>query len=182
VESVQANNHYIRQGADTEQVWKNINWLLTQQTDRFSVVLRTVPQLFNVNNYDQLIRYAYDHRVAIQSNPLVQPLYLTISVLPWEIRRSLLPKYQQLKDYLNNRTLDISTIATGRDVSNIELMLTRETETIISLLESAEPNNAEQLRQELISWMIRWDREFKLNALEFYPEFADFFIQYGYKI
>ena len=182
IESVQANNHYIRQAADTEQVWKNINWLLTQQTDRFSVILRTVPQLFNVNNYDQLIRYAYDHRVAIQSNPLVQPSYLSISVLPWELRQRLLPQYQDLKNYLRERTSDLTTISVGRDTSHIELMLIREIDTIMSMLSAPEPRNVEQLRQELISWMIRWDREFALNAVDFYPEFAEFFIQYGYKV
>lgn len=182
IESVEDNNHYIRQGADTLQVWSNINWLIEQQTERFSVVLRTVPQLFNVNNYDQLIRRAYDKRVAIQSIPLVNPAYLKISVLPKTIRDQLLPQYRELRDYLDSRRLDINIMTTGRNVANIELMLTRETETIISMLEAPEPDNVEALRRELVSWMIRWDQEFNLDAVEVFPEYAEFLNKYGYKV
>ena len=182
IESITDNNHYIRQGSVTSQVLKNINWLIDQQTDKFSVVLRTVPQLFNVNNYDKLISYAYDKKVAIQSIPLVNPAYLKISVLPEQARSKLLPQYYILRDYLRSHAPDIKLLTTGRNTSNLELMLIRETDTIISMLESPCPDNVDHLRTELIIWMNRWDKEFNLNALTVYPEFADFFIEYGYKI
>ena len=182
IESIEHNNHYIRQGSDTDSVLANIQWLLKQRSDTFSVVLRTVPQLLNVNNYYKLIRYAYDNGVAIQSIPLVNPAYLQISVLPIELRAKLLPQYYALRDYLNERKSTMAAIITGRNVSNIEHMLCRETETIINMLTAPCAGNIEQLRTELISWLVRWDREFDMDALNFYPEFADFLTEYGYKI
>lgn len=180
IESIADINHYIRQGSDTKQILKNIDYLLEQQSDTFQVVLRSVPQLLNVNEYYNYIRYAFNKRVSVQSIPLITPSYLSIGVLPFEIRQRFIKNYQEVKQEILNNSEEIVTIATGRDPSRLNQQLIRECDSIIALLSQPTPKNVIELRKELIMWMKRWDTVYNLNALEFYPEYKDFFTEYGY--
>lgn len=181
LESIHKNNHYIRQGSDTNQVIKNIEWLTSQQSDTFHIVLRSVPQLLNVNNYDEYLRWAWEKQLSVQGIPLIDPAYLQIMVLPLALRQNLIPQYQRLQEEMSSN-ITIQTLTTGRNVSNLAQAIHRECDAIISMLSAPEPHNVEELRTELIHWLTKWDNEFNLNALDFYPEFAEFFKSYGYKI
>jgi len=33
----------------------------------------------------------------------------------------------------------------------------------------------------LVTWMLKWDNVFNLNAFDYYPEYKEFLEQYGYK-
>jgi sulfatase maturation enzyme AslB (radical SAM superfamily) len=182
IESIKANNHYIRQGSDTATVKKTIANLIAQQTDSFRIVLRTVPQLLSINNYNELINWAWQNKTAIVSIPLTEPDYLQISVLPMSIRQQLIPQYQDLLNRLLDAMPDHQSLTTGRNSSNIESMLARHTEAVIDMLQSPEPSNVESLRSQLTEWMMRWDQEYHLDATEFYTEYSDFLTQYGYHI
>jgi sulfatase maturation enzyme AslB (radical SAM superfamily) len=181
IESIHNNNHYIRQGSDTSQVLDNIEKL--KQNKTFNVILRSVPQLLNVNNYFDYILYALKNRISIQSIPLTKPNYLAINILPWEIRQQLIEKYNIVKQQIIDSNINtFKTITTGRDTSRLEIQLVRECNTIINMLQSNNPDNVEDLRYQLIEWLQRWDRVYNLNALNYYPEYKDFFEYYGYKI
>ena len=82
IESIESNNHYIRQGSDTEQLIQNILFLKKQETDNFKVVLRTVPQLLSINTYHKLILWAWENKLPIQGIPLKSPSYLSMKILP----------------------------------------------------------------------------------------------------
>jgi sulfatase maturation enzyme AslB (radical SAM superfamily) len=183
LESFSDNNHYIRQGLgdSTARTVNNIRMLISQQTEKFHVILRSVPQLLNVNNYYEYIQWAWDHQVAVQGIPLIRPAYLAINVLPPDIKQFLIPRYQKVKQYIqNHKSTDFATLTTGRDVSRLDLQLLRECDAIITLLQAPEPENVWSLRAELASWMMRWDNEFDLDAREFYPEYLEFFNSIGY--
>lgn len=182
IESVKPNNHYIRQGSDTASVKKVIANLLSQRSDNFNIVLRTVPQLLSINNYNELITWAWQNKIAIVSIPLVEPDYLQIAVLPRAIRQQLIPQYQDLLSRLTDAMPEQQSLTTGRNTANIESMLARHTEAIVAMLSAPEPDNVADLRQQLIQWLIRWDQEFDLDAREFYPEYAEFLTQYGYQV
>jgi len=182
LESIYSNNHYIRQGSETKQVLDNLDFLSKHRTNSLNIVLRSVPQLLNVNNYYEYILFAYKHKLSIQSIPLIDPEYLAVKVLPIDIRRLLITKYLEVKDQILNQAPKIETISTGRDISRLEYQLGQECDTVIALLNQPEPENVDKLRQDLIFWLMRWDRVFKLNALEFYPEYETFLKEYGYRI
>lgn len=182
IESVKDNNHYIRQGSTTADVKRTILQLVQHQSDTFNIVLRTVPQLLSINNYDELIRWALQNRLAIQSIPLTEPDYLQICVLPTDIRNRLIPKYTELLSQLNELVPDRVGLTTGRNTANIESMLARHTETVINMLSAPEPSNVAELQQQLIHWLIKWDREFGLDAGEFYPEYSEFLTTNGYQV
>lgn len=182
IESIKDNNHYIRQGSNTADVKQTILELAQHQSDTFNIVLRTVPQLLSINNYDELIRWALQHKLAIVSIPLTEPDYLQICVLPKDLRSKLIPKYQELLAQLNEIATDRIGITSGRNTANIESMLIRHTEAIVNMLSVPEPVNSVELRLTLIEWLVRWDREFGLDAREFYPEYNDFLVDNGYQV
>ena len=182
IESVKDNNHYIRQGSATADVKRTILELARHQSNTFNIVLRTVPQLLSVNNYDELIRWALQNRLAIQSIPLTEPDYLQICVLPTDVRNRLIPKYTELLSQLNELVPDRVGLTTGRNTANLESMLSRHTETVINMLSAPEPNDIAGLQQQLTHWLIKWDREFGLDAGEFYPEYREFLLEHGYQI
>jgi sulfatase maturation enzyme AslB (radical SAM superfamily) len=182
LESVYDNNHYIRQGSNTQQLLNNINQLVSKRTNTLNIVLRSVPQLLNVNNYYDYILFAYKNRLSIQSIPLTRPNYLAINVLPATIKKSLIKKYQTVIEKIATQTPTVLTLATGRDTSRLEQLLIGECQSIIEMLNQPEPDNVEQLRQDLVFWLMRWDKVFNLNAYDYYPEYKEFFQEYGYRI
>jgi MoaA/NifB/PqqE/SkfB family radical SAM enzyme len=181
LESIHSNNDYIRQGADTRLILQNIQKLKQAESDTFKVVLRSVPQLLNVNNYDEYIKYAWDNQISIQGIPLINPAYLQISVLPKSIKEKLIPKYQQLKDTIVVDK-EFNTIITGRNVGGLAQQLRRECDAIIAMLSAPEPINVEELRQQLCTWLMRWDREYHLDAREYYPEYSEFLDEIQYSV
>ena len=180
LESISKNNHYIRQASDTIEVQSNIQKIMQLQSDKFHVVLRSVPQLLNVNNYDQYILWAWENKLPIQSIPLTRPAYLQISVLPYDLRQSFLSRYEKVLQVIP--VPDIKSIATGRNIGTLNSTLRRECAGIISMLKAPEPSNVLELRKELSTWLMRWDQEFKLNAYDFYPEYQEFLNDIQYKI
>ncbi len=183
IESIFSNNSYIRQGSDTKIILQNIQYLKSIESRNFQLVLRSVPQLLNVNNYDRYIQWAWENKLSIQGIPLMNPKYLQISVLPKDIKKKFVGNYKKVIEFIENNTVNsIKTIATGRDISRLNIQLIRECNSIIKFLELPEPDNAEYLRYELINWLIKWDNIYKLDAIKEYPEYADFLTKYGYKI
>jgi len=181
LESVHDNNHYIRQGSVTKEVIKNIRWLCTHQSDTFHVVLRSVPQLLNVNNYNEYLQCAWEQKLSVQGIPLTDPAYLQISVLPYSMRQQLVPKYQLLATDLQQH-ISVNMLNTGRNVKNLAQGLLRECNAVISMLTAPEPDNVLELRKQLIHWLVRWDQEFGLDAKEFYPEYREFLVDNGYQV
>ena len=183
IESIHRNNHYIRQGSDTESILLNINKILNQQSENLKLVLRTVPQLLNVNNYHELILFAFEHNLSIQSIPLTTPSYLMITVLPYEIRQHFKHNYLRTIDIISKKQIiGKNTIAVGRDISRLNIQLLRECNTIIDILNQPEPDNVEELRNTLVNWLLRWDKLYNLDAREYYPEYLNFLETYGYHI
>ena len=180
LESISKNNHYIRQGSDTNIVLNNIKLLCDQQTDKFHVILRTVPNILNINNYHEYINWAWEMKLPIQGIPLIDPKYLQISVLPLEYRKTLIPKYEEVKNKITPRK--INEISTGRNIGALDTSLRRECSAMISMLNRPEPDNVLELRKELSQWLIRWDKEFNLNAYDYYPEYKEFLDEIQYRV
>jgi len=180
LESINDNNHYIRQGSNTAQVIDSVRWL--GMNTFFQVVMRSVPQLLSVNNYDQYIQWAFDRKLSIQSIPLQRPAYMAINVLPWDIRAGLVEQYVRVKQYIESKTDGIKTIATGRDTSRLGAQLIRECDMIVSQLQAPAPSNVQALRSTLVEWLLRWDKIYDLDAREYYPEYTTFLEQHGYRI
>jgi MoaA/NifB/PqqE/SkfB family radical SAM enzyme len=181
LESVHDNNHYIRQGSDTDSVIKNILLLKTLQNSKFQLVLRSVPQLLNINNYNDYIEWAWNHKFSIQGIPLTRPEYLSINVLPLDLRKSFVHRYEKVKNKIlaeaNRKT---SVLVTGRDASRLDIQLVKECESMIYFLNQPDHVRQHQLQKELVFWLNRWDDVYNIDARKFYPEYSNFLDAIGY--
>lgn len=181
IESFDRTNDYIRQGSEVNRLIENIKKINDQTTDKFKLVIRSVPQLLSVNSYYNLIEWCLEHRVSLQAIPLKKPTHLQINVLPWDIRQQIIEKYQSTKHKLEQLVnKKFNSLATGRDSSKLEQQLLRETASIISLLSTPSDLDVDSQRQQLAIWLSKWDKEYNLDALEYYPEYAEFFTNIGY--
>lgn len=182
IEAVNKTNDYIRQGSKVEKILNNIDILKSQKTDKLGIVLRTVPQLLNINSYFELIDWCFVNRIPVQGNLLYNPTYLRVQILPEEIRNDIKSRYNNVKTKLErSMQSQIKTISTGRSLGALDQQLLRETNAMIALLDNEMLENCEPHRYELIKWLNLWDKEYQMNALDYYPEYADFFIKYGYE-
>lgn len=182
IESIKNNNDYIRQGSHIQDIMKNIMWLKEQQSEQFHLVMRSVPQLLNVNNYDQYIQWAWENQLPIQGIPLIDPDYLQISVLPIALRTKIKKQYVNLVKFFEQQKPAMATLITGRNVSGLAQQLLRECQSVISMLDAPEPNNVDELRSKLVMWLMRWDRVYKLNAFDYYPEYQEFLHEIQYTV
>jgi len=183
LESIESNNHYIRQGSSTELVLENIEKLIAEQTDTFSVVLRCVPQLLNINNYHKYILWAFKKKVSIQSIPLITPDYLSVRVLPVSIREQFIKNYQDVIEYIEQHPYNhFTSLSVGRDPAKLDSQLIKECQSMINMLSVGIPDNIDELKTQLSEWLIRWDCEYNLNAFDFYPEYREFLNDIQYRI
>lgn len=181
IESFDKTNDYIRQGSLVADTVANIEKLRSHTNEKFSLILRSVPQLLNANSYYNYIDWCWQHRIPIVSLPLKRPKYLKISVLPKTVRDKLLEKYLLLQDKLQQAVgQKFNALGASRDTSRVEFTLLRECSGMIAQLTQPSDSDVEDQRKELIVWLKRWDALYNLNALEYYPEYKDFFIEYGY--
>lgn len=182
LETIDDSNHYIRQGSNTKQVMSNILAFQRALQDNSHFAISSAPQALSINSYHQLIRWALEHNLPIQGHVVSDPAYLHVSVLPTSVRQRLIPRYQNLLQDLQDRTPQERSLAFGIDPSRIKSVLRNETQAMITLLQSPEPANAQDLRRQMIDWMIKWDREFDLDARLFYAEYADWLSEMGYDV
>jgi sulfatase maturation enzyme AslB (radical SAM superfamily) len=181
LESFDKTNDYIRQGSKVSDTVANIEKLKAQANKNFRLIMRSVPQLLNANSYHNYIEWCWQNRIPIVSLPLKRPLYLRTSILPKSIRNKLLENYLPLHDKLQQAVKkQFNSLASNRDVSRIESTLFRECSSMIIQLQQQEPADVEIQRKELIIWLKRWDILYNLNALDYYPEYKEFFLEYGY--
>lgn len=183
IESVSSNNHYIRQGCDTKQLIENILYFKSQQTETFKLVLRTVPQLLSINTYDSLVLWAWENNLPIVGIPLNHPSYLAANLLPDKIKKVIINRLYNAKAKIQSEsTSHIKQLSISRDISRLSIHLSNECSSLIEMLEKPNPPNAHELRTELIGWLNKWDKIYNLNAIDFYPEYADFLRAWGYEV
>lgn len=182
IESISNNNDYIRQGSYVQDTMKNIMWLKEQQSEQFHLVMRSVPQLLNVNNYHQYLQWAWENQLPVQGIPLIEPDYLQISVLPFALRAKIKQRYVDVAERLDQQRPAIATLITGRNVSGLAQQLLRECRSVIYMLDAPEPANVQELRSQLAKWLMRWDQVYKLNAFDYYPEYQEFLNEIQYTV
>ena len=181
IESLYANNDYIRQGCKIEKILENIKLIMSSQDDKLQLVLRTAPQLLSVVNYHKLIEYAFDNNIVIESILLTRPECLAIKVLPLSLREQLVKPYQDLQKRIED-SIDFKQVINGRSVGNVKEKLLLETETIIASLNEPEPDNLQELHTKLREHLMFWDKIYKFDAKTYLPEYTDFLNEIGYAV
>lgn len=180
VDSILDNQRYIRQGIDLEQFRQNMADYLAAQSDRFHVCLKPAVSVLTASTFPDLIEYLLDHNIMMESNTVYHPAHLQISVLPWEIRQQYLKNYKRVADKIR-RHIEPGEVIKNRSLQSNAANLLSELEAVQYQLELPEPKNIKKIRTELAWWLSKWDKEYSLDVGDYYPEWKDFLIEYGYK-
>lgn len=175
VETATIHNEYVRQGTDNNLVFKNIDQYLSHVNDKLSITIRPAISALSIGYYDSLIKYTLDKKLLIKSLLVNTPRYLHPSVLPLSVKREYLKKYYKLLNDLTDINIDHDY--NESDPNNYLQSNLNQVKQVISLLEEDTDNN--QFDQLVLNCQ-RWDREYKFNALELYPELIEEFKKYGY--
>jgi organic radical activating enzyme len=182
IEAMDCVNDYVRQGTDTKIVIDHINRYLNDcNGSSITLTLRPAPGLLTVKSYWQVIDYALENRLLIKSNLCTDPEFLHMSILPNEVKQQYKKSYQDLYDRWQLDRLDFSVDSNESDPNNFKAVAKNQIVQVINMLDSPAPDNAEQLHQQLVQHLNRWDPVYKFDARELYPELKDILDQHGYQ-
>jgi sulfatase maturation enzyme AslB (radical SAM superfamily) len=171
-------NNYIRHTSNSEQIVNNIKSWCKHITKNFDIVLRSVPQVLSAINYDQLLEFADNNNLIIDSNDLINPNFMHLNILPNNLK-------QQVKDKISNKVLHTDCADTVRNInvrdnSNVLHNLQKNAELVIMQLDS-KCQDIENKRLEFVDYCVKFDRYRGFNIRDYIPELLDFMNEYGYE-
>lgn len=179
IETTTRHNDYVRQGTDTGVVLENINhYIKNCNGSSISLTLRPAISALTVGYYYTLLRYCLDNKLLIKSLLVGNPEFLDVKVLPLNIRKNYIANYQDLLADVDQ--IDITGDYNESDPNNYKNSIKLQILQLINVLEQPESSNNESLLAEMISYCRKWDKIYKFNAIELYPEFKTLFEQHGY--
>jgi sulfatase maturation enzyme AslB (radical SAM superfamily) len=181
IESVLDNNYYLRQGLKKDLYTSNVQKFLDAQSDNFFVCLKPVISALTIPTFPELIEYFLDNDIFTESNICYDPAHFQVAVLPMEIRQTYFEKYERvLKKIASKQNFKHTNLIQPRFKDTLANSLYNELETAFNMVKQPEPDNAESLQKEMVWWLSKWDKDFNLNAKDYYPEWSKFLDKYSY--
>jgi hypothetical protein len=179
IESLSIQNTYVRQGTDTNLVLENIkkfeSWC---NGSNITVTLRTVPNILTIGTYVELMRWALQKQFVVKSSILAHPRFMDIVILPDHVKAAYLPAFVQMLQELD--AVDTTQDFNASDHHNISKIIKQNLLLCCTALTTSQPNDADQLLQQLTEHCKKWDAVYKLDARTVYPELAEIWNQHGY--
>lgn len=173
LESVDHVNDWVRYPSRTTDTLENIQKFLDNRDTKFDVVLRTVPQIFSVYDYDKLLQWCVDRNVGIDSNMLFNPSFMRPAMLPDHIKDHIKQKLSRFISPIDTRVINIRNIdQERRDISHNAAM-------ILSMLDEQIPNR-EQQWQDLVDYCKKLDVIRKIDLKDYVPWLASELEKHGY--
>jgi ABC-type transport system substrate-binding protein len=177
IESLDNSNAYQRQGTDTKLVLDNIDrYQAYCNSSSITVTLRPAVSLLTIGSYYQLLEYALTKSLVVKALFVYKPEFLSATVLPLGVKQQYIKQYQQIAQ----KFLCVPGDYNASDPNNAQMIVGQQAQACVNMLSQPEPNNVDQLRQQLVEHCRRWDQIYSYNARDIYPELAELWNQYGY--
>jgi hypothetical protein len=181
IETMDDHNAYQRQGTDTAQVLSNIDrYLECCNGTSITVALRPAPSLLTIGYYTDLLEYALQRQLIVKSNLCYDPRFLSIEILPADVKMLYLEKFNKFLLKLDSVT--VGTDFNASDPNNYKSVIKEQAEMCVALLQSATPTDSEPELERMVRHCERWDRVYGYDARKLYPEFKNILNQYGYSL
>ena len=179
IETVDEHNAYQRQGTDTNKVLENIKQYLTHcNNSSITVTLRPAVSALTIGYYVGLLKYALDQQLVVKSNLCYDPKYLYANILPKKVKEHYLLKYQGLLHHLES--VNIADDYNTSDPHNYQKIVKQEATMCVGVLMLPEPDNVDELLEQMVDHCRKWDQVYHLDARTLYPELSDVWDQYVY--
>ena len=181
IETIDEHNTYQRQGTNTELVLENIKkyqqWC---NGSNITITLRPVPSLLTIGYYTELLQYALDNQFVVKSNLCYEPRFLSVEILPEEIKTKYQIKY---KEFLAQFTdVHAASDYNASDPNNFKLIIKEQAEMCLYALSTPTPLDSMEQLEAMVRHCERWDRVYGYDARVLYPEWKDIFDQFNYDI
>ena len=176
IETVTKHNNYIRQGTETDVVLLNIQKYQSNcNNSNITVTIRPAISVLSIGYYHTLLNYCLENQLLIKSLLVTNPKYLNVNVLPMSIRESYMNSYLNILSLLD--TVNIDNDYNESDQNNYKNSIKMQAIRALNLLK--QDANIDQL-PNMVKHCKNWDQVYNLNALDFYPELTEIFVQNGY--
>jgi hypothetical protein len=179
IETVDVHNAYQRQGTDTQMVLANLDRYRAEcNGSSITLTVRPAISLLTIGYFPGLLQYCLDQNLIVKSLLVTSPQYLDAVILPLEVKQLYLGYYQKLMGQLNNIQIPVDYNAS--DPNNWIVIVKEQAQMCVNILQQPEPDNADQLRQQMVDHCRRWDRVYGYDARVLYPELEQVWDQYDY--
>lgn len=98
IETVTESNNYVRYGSDIKTILANIQHFKKTAPSNIEFVVRSVPTLLTITEYDKLIDWCYNNNLVLNSYFAVNPKWQQIKLLPTDIKEQLKELFQKQLD------------------------------------------------------------------------------------
>jgi hypothetical protein len=130
-------------------------------------------------HYDTVIDFAIKHRMSLDSNVLIRPEFLKISVLPADLKKKIVTylhhKYHNYIEHVDNHL----TLSTFRNFTELDRQISSHIQMLITLLNESELSNIDNQRKQFVQYNRAFDQVSGINFVDLYPELKDFYDQYN---
>jgi pyruvate-formate lyase-activating enzyme len=183
VETMTGHNEYQRQGTSNTTVFKNLrNYIEWTDGSRTTVTLRPAISALTIGYYFTVLDFCMKNKVIVKSLLCTNPRYLSAEILPQEIKKLYLGRYQKFYHDNNLDTVNADLDFNESDPNQLPRIIKSQVLQIMNLLSTDTPADSEQQLYRMVEWCRRWDREYHLDARTLYPEFADILDKHGYHL
>ena len=143
-----------------------------------SLALRPSPSLLSVGGFEKLLRYALHNQFVVKSGFVFEPKFLDIRILPENIKKFYLSRFQTFFNELNDVDADVDYNAS--DPNNLKLIIKEQVIQCMSALTAQTPSDSDDLLRQMVDHCKKWDNVYQHNARVLYPEFEEIWNKYGY--
>ncbi len=181
IEAVTDLNDYIRWPGKISSILPNIEQFLLdrEKNKNLYLSLRITPNIFSVAHIDKLFVFMIENKIIAEScNILFEPECLRMELLPENIRQDMIEKIKKLVDYYQLSKEHMVNIRVPNMIDQVTA------NTILDYYEFLRtytpPNNIEESRHNLVSFIKTFEMSRNNSILDYLPEYAEFLKSYGY--
>jgi len=179
LESVDISNDYIRYPSEISTVLQNVQAWHQHTAENFTVVIRTVPQLFSVLTYHQLLDWCANMNITVDSNVLESPEFFHPALLPDQVKAQVLQNLSPFLSSHNSRSVQHINV---RNTSQITQCLANNAHIVRQLLQVPQTDQQHKLTQ-LAQYCMKLHASRSMNPANYlHPELMQLLTQHGYDI
>jgi hypothetical protein len=179
IETLNPVNDYIRQGSKIQAVLENVQRFRSWSNDSsITVAIRPAPSVLSIGTYVDLLQWALEQQLVVKSNIVISPKFMDITILPHNVKLKYLPEFEQLLRDLDG--VDTDSDFNASNPNNVKHIIKTQVQQCISALTAPQPEDADELLEQLVKHCQQWDQIYKLDARVMYPELAEVWDKYGY--
>ena len=179
IETVDSRNAYQRQGTDTDLVLANLDQYQAMcNGSNITVTVRPAVSALTIGSFPGLLEFCLDRNLIVKSLLVTKPDFLDAVILPAPVKQQYLVSYQALIDRLD--AIKIPRDYNASDPHNTALIVKEQAHMCMNILTMPQPNNVDELYQQLVAHCCKWDQVYGYDARELYPELMQIWDRYGY--